>query len=82
MISFLGAIVGKWYDYVPHLFCLTASTGKIKLNIERIVEAVIIAIILGFFFDKAIEPIKDSVIKLEQKVDKIYEDIYAPTLKK
>ena len=82
MFTVLGAIAGKWYDSVPHLFLLTASSGKVKLNIERIVEAVIIAVILGFFFDKAIKPIQDSVVKLEQKVDKIYEDIYTPTLKK
>lgn len=82
----LTPIIGLWAkctDHFPYLFCL-ASAGKLKLNLDRIAEAVIIAVIIGALVGWNIRPVLenllDKITKVEERVDKIYEDIYAPSI--
>ena len=76
MIAFLGALVGKWHDYVPHVFFLTASSGKIKLNVDRIIEAIVIGVILAAILGWAVNP---RLERLENMMSKMYDDLYQPT---
>lgn len=76
-------IIGVWakcMDHIPHLFLLGATGGKLKLNMDRIAEAVIIAVIVGVITGWALRPILIEVKYLRERVDKIYEDIYAPSI--
>jgi hypothetical protein len=79
-------IAGLWAkcgDHFPYLFCI-ASAGKLKLDLNKIAEAVIIAVIVGAIVGWSIRPaldiLLDKITHVEQRVDKIYEDIYAPSI--
>ena len=76
---FIG-LWGKCTDHLPHLFCLASAGGKLKLNLDRIAEAIIIALIVGALTGYALRPILAKVERIEQRVDKIYEDIYKPSM--
>lgn len=82
MLTPLTPFIGVWAkctDHFPYLFCLAAG-GKLKLNLDRIAEAVIIAVIIGTITTWALRPILLKVDRIEERVDKIYEDIYAPSI--
>ncbi len=84
MMITLGAVSGKFSEYIPHLFFLTAANGQMKLNINRIVEAVIIALLVSAVVGWKVKPellhIKEKITHLETQVDKIYSDIYHPAI--
>lgn len=75
-----GVLWAKCTDHFPHLFCLVSAGGKLRLNLDRIAEAVIIAVIIGLLTTWALRPIFDKVERIEQRLDKIYEDIYSPII--
>lgn len=76
----IGMITGAWAkctDHLPHLFLLGTASGKLKLNLDRIAEAVIIAVIIGAIMGWTLKP---TLERIEQRIDKIYEDVYRPTI--
>lgn len=87
-------VIGLWAkctDHFPYLFCLATAGGKLKLDLNKIAEAVIIAVIVGAIVGWSIRPVldnlldkiinvEDKITHVEQRVDKIYEDIYAPSI--
>ena len=65
-------------EYIPFL-AMTQTGGRPQLNFSRIVEAVIIAIVAGGLSAYiTVQKIELKLTYLEQKVDKIYTDVYAP----
>lgn len=76
MIPFFGTVFAKWYDYLPHLFFLTAASGKVRLNIDRIIEAIVIGVILAAILGWAVNP---RLERVEDMVSKMYDDLYQPT---
>ena len=69
---------------VNHLHFLMVNTdNKIKLNSNRIIEAIIIAIIAGLFSGYvSVQKMDIRLISLEHKVDKMFNDIYKPKIDK
>lgn len=84
-ILLLGAMMDRIADHIPFLCSAVATEGKVKIDLNRIVESIVIAVILGLVLGWAFKPelanIKENVSKLEMKIDKIYNDIYTPTIK-
>lgn len=76
----LSAIAGKmWdkaYECIP-FFLLAKNGGKVELNLSRVLEAVIIAVITAAIIGWTV---KGDIQRIEAKVDKIYSDIYSPTI--
>ena len=77
--------MSKLTEYIPFL-CMVApsATGRVQLNLNRIIESVVIAVVIAGVLGWAVKPelnnIRESLSKVEQRVDKIYNDIYAPIL--
>jgi len=69
---------------VNHLpFLMVNTDNKIKLNSNRIIEAIIIAIIAGLFSGYvSVQKMDIRLISLEHKVDKMFNDIYKPKIDK
>ena len=68
-------------DIFSHIPFFLMVDGKNRINATRIIEALIIAIIGGIFAGYvAVAKLEVSVQKLEVKVDKIYNDLYRPSL--
>ena len=62
-------------------FLLMSFDGKISVNKTRIIESIIYAVVGGLFSGwVAVKVIEVKIDVLEKKVDKIYEDIYRPSL--
>jgi len=73
-------MIDRILEYIP-FFAMT--TGRPHLNFSRIVEAVIIAIVAGGLSAYiTVQKIELKLTYLEQKVDKIYTDVYAPRWEK
>ncbi len=76
--------MSKIVDHLPFLCTVAATNGRIKLNLDKIIESVIIAVviagILGWAFKPELAHIKEDVAELKQQVGKIYEDIYKPII--
>lgn len=79
---FLTVIAGKamdrLYEFIPFfLLAKNGGGGKVELNLSRILEAVIIAVItaaiIGWTMNGRIE-------RIEKMLDKIYSDIYKPSV--
>ena len=71
-------MIDRFIDYIPFL-AMTRPEGGPQLNFSRIVEAVIIAIVAGGLSAYiTVQKIELKLTYLEQKVDKIYTDVYAP----
>ena len=80
----------KLLDNAP--FCLAGVNGVPKLNWAKVGEALITAVAIiavGWFLfvekeissiKKDIEVQKESSIRMETKIDKIYNDIYKPSI--
>ncbi len=67
-------------DYIPFVAMVN---GKITVNTARLVEAAIIAIVTGFLTSYiTLAKMEIRVANIEKKIDKIYEDIYAPRFTK
>ena len=83
---FLGTVMSKLTEHIPFL-CMVAPTAsdKIQLNLNRIIESVVIAVViagvLGWAFKPELNHIKEDIAELKGQVGKIYNDIYAPILK-
>lgn len=80
--TMLTAAVGKFWDKALNCipFILMVKNGgpnKIELNLNRIIEAVIIAAITAAVIGYTV---RDDIQRIEAKVDKIYTDIYMPTM--
>jgi len=69
---------------VSHLpFLMVNTDNKIKLNSNRIIEAIIIAVIAGLFSGYvSVQKMDIRLISLEHKVDKMFNDIYKPKIDK
>ena len=75
-------MIDRFIDYIPFL-AMTRPEGRPQLNFSRIVEAVIIAIVAGGLSAYiTVQKIELKLTYLEQKVDKIYADVYAPKWEK
>ena len=71
-------MIDRFIDYIPFL-AMTQPGGRLRLNVSRIVEAVIIAIVAGGLSAYiTVQKIELKLTYLEQKVDKIHTDVYAP----
>ena len=71
-------MIDRIMEYIPFL-AMTQPGGRLRLNFSRIVEAVIIAIVAGGLSAYiTVQKIELKLTYLEQKVDKIYTDVYAP----
>jgi len=71
-------MIDRFIDYIPFL-AMTQPRERPHLNFSRIVEAVIIAIVAGGLSAYiTVQKIELKLTYLEQKVDKIYTDVYAP----
>ena len=71
-------MIDRFIDYIPFV-AMTQRGGSAHLNFSRIVEAVIIAIVAGGLSAYiTVQKIELKLTYLEQKVDKIYTDVYAP----
>lgn len=58
---------------------IALSTGKTHLNFSRIAEAIIIAVIAGGLSAYiTVQKLEYKLSYLEQKVDKLYSDVYKP----
>lgn len=69
-------MIERIIDYIPFM---AMTTGRTHLNVSRIVEAVIIAIIAGGLSAYiTVQKIETKLAYIEQKVDKIYSDVYMP----
>lgn len=68
-----------WDRIIDSVPFLAMSTGKAHLNVGRIIEAVLIAVIAGGLSAYiTVQKIELKLQYLEQKVDKMYADVYAP----
>lgn len=66
-------------EYIPFI-TMTMGGKNPHLNFSRIVEAVIIAIVAGGLSAYiTVQKIDLKLSYLEQKVDKIYSDVYKPS---
>lgn len=73
-----GKLGDKIYEYIPFiLMAKNKEDGSIPLNIARIIEAVIIAVITGAIIGWSVNGRLD---RLEAMVAKIYSDIYRPSI--
>lgn len=78
----LTAAVGKMWDKaldcIP-FFMMVRSGGpnKIELNLNRIIEAILIAVITASIIGWTV---RGDIQRIEGKVDKIYSDIYSPSI--
>ena len=71
-------MIDRFMEYIPFL-AMTQTGGRPHLNFSRIIEAVIIAIVAGGLSAYiTVQKIELKLTYLEQKVDKIYTDVYAP----
>lgn len=62
-------------------FMLITGDGKAHINKTRIIESIIYAVVGGLFSGwVAVKVIEVKLDMLEKKVDKIYSDIYRPSL--
>ena len=77
MLTMMTGAWAKCTDHIPHLFLIGAAGGKLKLNLDRIAEAVIIAVIIGAIMGWTLKP---TLERIEQRIDKIYDDIYSPSI--
>lgn len=68
----------RFLEYMP--FLMTIGGKNPHLNFSRIVEAVIIAIVAGGLSAYiTVQKIELKLSYLEQKVDKMYSDVYKPS---
>lgn len=66
-------------SYMPFLLLVD---GKVRVNTARIIEAIIIAAVVGLMTGYvAVGKMEIRLGSIEQKVDKIMEDIYKPIFK-
>ena len=64
-------------------FFILSTDGHLKINRARIAEAVIIAVIGGLVAGwVSVKQLEVKMDMLQKKVDKIYEDIYKPSMPK
>ena len=71
LIHFLGSLP----------FMLITADGRAHVNKIRIIESIIYAVVGGLFSGYvAVKIIEVKLDMLEKKVDKIYSDIYRPSL--
>lgn len=71
-------MIDRLIDYIPFL-AMTHTGGRPQLNFSRIIEAVLIAIVAGGLSAYiTVQKIELKLVYLEQKVDRIYSDVYAP----
>ena len=79
----LSAVIAKTWDKaidcIPFLLMTKKDDGSlnIKLNYNRVLEQVIAAIIIGLIMGWVIN---DRLTSMEAKVDRIYSDVYSPTV--
>ena len=72
-------MIDRILDYIPFLAMTQTGKGP-HLNFSRIIEAVVIAIIAGTLSAYiTVQKIELKLSYIEQKVDKIYSDVYKPT---
>lgn len=84
----LSVIAGKMWDKASFCipFFLLAKNGgdKVELNLSRIIEAVIIALITGMIVGWSVRGdianVKADVAEVKAQVSKIYSDIYRPSV--
>ena len=85
----LSALTAKAWDraldFVPFLLLSKNGVGKIELNLNRIIEAVLIAgltgALVGWSVKGDIENVKKDVSEVKAQVSKIYSDIYRPEIR-
>jgi len=83
----LSVIAGKMWDKtidcIP-FFLLAKDSGKVELNLSRIIEAVIIAAITGMIVGWSVRGdmsnMKADIVEVKAQVSKIYSDIYRPSV--
>lgn len=69
-----------YIHYIPFLALASNNGGRdlrVSINLARIIEAIIIALIVGFVMRTMITPeiihLQNDQVKLEEKVDKLYQ---------
>ena len=77
-------MIEHFKDIISHLpFLIISSDNKIKLNSNRIIEAIIIAVIAGVFSGYvSVKNMDIRLVSLEHKVEKMFNDIYKPKIDK
>lgn len=81
--------IAEWAGCIPFLL-LTVHDGKMRVsfNFTRIIETIVMAFILGGItlyvtterMEVKLDSIKEEVREVKQQVNKIYTDIYRPSI--
>lgn len=83
--ALVGKVGDKIFDCLPFFLLTAKNGGKIELNLNRIIEAVLIAVItagiIGWTMKGDIENLKSDITEVKAQVSKIYSDIYKPEIR-
>ncbi len=85
----LSCRIAEWAGCIPFLL-LTVHDGKMRvsLNFSRMIETIVMAFILGGItlyvtterMEVQLDSIKEEVRDVKEQVDRIYTDIYRPSI--
>lgn len=85
MLSVIAEKVWDKASYcVPFFLLAKNGGGKVELNLSRIIEAVIIALVTGMIVGWSVRAdianVKADISEVKAQVSKIYSDIYKPSV--
>lgn len=86
LATLAGKLWDKTIDCIP-FFLLAKDSGsmEMRLNLNRIIEAVLIAVItaaiIGWTVKSDIDNLKKDVTDVKAQVNQIYKDIYIPEIR-